>query len=506
MTGATEGASQVPEVVRPEAAGPTLTVRGATFLGIGSMIGAGIFALLGEAGAVAGAAVWISFLIGGIVAMLLGYVCVKLGSRYPSSGGLTTYLIEGYGRGRLVGVASWLGYIAAIVIVTAMVAVSFGGYATSLFVGDNASAAWDNVFITALLIAMVIVNLVGTKIVEIAQSLIVSGVLVVFGIFIWVTIFDIDLDKLAFSGYPSVSKIIASVALTFFAYLGFNVITFAAGDLRDPKRDLPRAMYGALSVTSLIYVLIALGVFGTLTVAEVIGYGETAIAEAARPALGDAGFTVMAVAALLSTAGATNATLYASSNLTGMLAQEGLFPSFFGAGSRLGAKAGLFITAGLVLIVANLVDLSAIASVGSAVALMIFVLVGVAGYRRRTDTGSNTAIVALAITVTAAVLGFFAVDTWRTAPQTFTAIIAILILAVILDVWTRGRAHRPPLQPASGGPRAAHTAAPAPISRRRGRRRMKPKEEAELLAPAMGRPWKRGLSFATRPCAILRVT
>ena len=136
----------------------------------------------------------------------------------------------------------------------------------------------------------------------------------------------VNLDLLAFSGYPSVSKIISSVALTFSAYLGFNVITFAAGDLRDPARELPRAMFGALSVTTLVYVLIALGVFGTLTVVAVIGYGETAIAEAARPALGDAGFSVMAVAALLSTAGATNATLYASSNLTGMLAQEELFP------------------------------------------------------------------------------------------------------------------------------------------------------------------------------------
>ena len=61
-----------------------MTVRGATVLGIGAMIGAGIFALLGEAGAIAGSAVWISFLLGGIVASLLGYVCVKLGTRYPS--------------------------------------------------------------------------------------------------------------------------------------------------------------------------------------------------------------------------------------------------------------------------------------------------------------------------------------------------------------------------------------------------------------------------------------
>src|SRR5690242_13064199 len=145
-----------------------LTVRGATFLGVGSMIGAGIFALLGEAGAVAGAAVWLSFLIGGAVAMLLGYVCVKLGSRYPSSGGLITYLIEGFGRGRLVGVASWLGYIAAIVIVTSMVAVSFGSYATSLFVGDNASSAWNHAFITVLLVAMVALNAVGAKMVAAA--------------------------------------------------------------------------------------------------------------------------------------------------------------------------------------------------------------------------------------------------------------------------------------------------------------------------------------------------
>jgi amino acid transporter len=438
MHSTTEPATPAPEEERMG----QLSVRAATFLGIGSMIGAGIFALLGEAGAVAGAAVWLSFLIGGIVAILLGYVCVKLGSRYPSKGGLITYLIEGFGRGRLVGVASWLGYIAAIVIVTAMVAVSFGSYATSLFIGENASSAWNHLFITALILVMVVVNMIGTKVVAIAQSLIVTGVLVVFAVFIWVTITDINLDLLAFSGYPSISKIISSVALTFFAYLGFNVITFAAGDLRDPARELPKAMYGALGVTSLVYVLIALGVFGTLTVAEVIGYGETAIAEAARPALGDAGFTVMAVAALLSTAGATNATLYASSNLTGMLAQERLFPSFFGTGTRLGAKAGLFITAGLVLLVANLVDLSAIASVGSAVALMIFVLVGIAGYRRRADTRSNPAVVALAIVVTSIVLGFFAVDTWHTAPQTFIAIVAILALAVILDLWTRGGGRR----------------------------------------------------------------
>ncbi len=425
-----------------------MTLRGATVLGIGSMIGAGIFALLGEAGAVAGAAVWISFLIGGVVAMLLGYVCSKLGVRYPSSGGLITYLVEGFGRGRLVGVASWLGYIAAIVIVTAMVAVSFGSYATALFVGDDASSAWNHLFTTAVLLLMLGVNLVGTKLVAAAQSLIVLGVLAVFAVFICVTVPSMDPSLLAFSGYPSASKIVSSVALTFFAYLGFNVITFTGGDLRDPRRDIPRATYLALGITAVTYVLIAIGVFGTLTVTEVIGYGETAIAEAARPTLGDAGFTIMAVAALLATAGATNATLYASSNLTNMLAEQGLFPAFFGARSRLGAKGGLIVTTGLVLLVANLVDLSAIASVGSAVALMVFLLVGAAGYRRRADTGSNAAIVLLAIAVTAAVLGFFAVDTLKNAPWTFVAIAGIALLSVVLDALVRRTGRVRPAAPA----------------------------------------------------------
>ena len=430
-----------PDVVWKEG----VSVRGAAFLGIGAMVGAGIFALLGEAGAVAGSAVWLSFVIAGIVAALLGYTVVKLGVRYPSSGGLITYLMEGFGNGRLVGIAAWLGYFAAIVIVCAMVAVAFGSYASSLFVGDDAAAGWDNVFTSAIIVGMAAINLVGSRVVDRAQSAIVILLLAVFAVFIAVTLVDIDLDLLAFSGYPSFSTILASVALTFFAYLGFSVITFAAGDLRDPARELPKAMYFALAVTATTYVLISLGVFGTLTVAEVVGYGETAIAEAARPSLGEAGFLMMAIAALLATSSSVNATLYASGGLTAMLAEAGQFPPFFGRGSRLGSHAGLLITSALVLAVANLVDLSAIASVGSACSLMIFLLVGVAGYRRRAETGSNAAVVLAAIGVTGVVLVAFAVDTLRNAPETFSAIVGIAALSVALDLlwkWARNRGGR----------------------------------------------------------------
>jgi len=428
-----------------------VTVRGAAFLGIGAMVGAGIFALLGEAAVVAGSAVWLSFLLAGIVAALLGYTVVKLGVRYPSSGGLFAYLIQGFGNGRLVGIAAWLGYFAAIVIVCSMVAVSFGTYATSLFVGDGAWGGWDNVFTTLVVVGMAGVSIVGSKLVDRAQSLIVIALLAVFAVFIAVTLVDIDFDLLAFSGYPPFTDIVASVALTFFAYLGFSVITFAAGDLRDPGRELPLAMYAALGVTTVLYLLISIGVFGTLTVDQAIGYGETAIAEAARPALGDAGFTMMAIAALLATASSVNATLYASGGLTSMLAGQGQFPPFFGRGSRLGPHAGLLITAGLVLVVSNVVDLSAIASVGSACSLMIFLLIGLTALRLRAEIGASAPIVLLALAATAVVLAFFAIDTLRNAPETFAAIVAIAGLAVVLDlVWKHARGEPPASEAVSG--------------------------------------------------------
>jgi uncharacterized membrane protein YfcA len=84
-------------------------------------------------------------------------------------------------------------------------------------------------------------------------------------------------------------------------------------------------------------------------------------------------------------------------------------------------------------VVANLVDLSAIASTGSAVSLMVFFLIAVAGWRRRADTGSNSALVIAAIGVIAVVLGFFVVDTAQNDPWTFVAIIAITVVAIALD-------------------------------------------------------------------------
>ena len=422
----------------PPAEPKPLTLRGAVFLGVGAMVGAGIFALLAEAGAIAGAAVWVSFLVAGVISLALGYAFVKLGARYPSSGGLVTYLIKGFGNGRLVGVASWLGYVTAIVVVGAMVAVSFGDYAARLFVGSEPGSGWTKLFASLIVVASAALVVVGVGWVDKAQSVIVIGLLVVFVVFVVATITDLDPHLLAPSGYPSTRSIVSSVALTFFAYLGFAVISFAGGDLARPERNLPRAMYLALGITMLLYLAISISVFGTLTVEEVIRYGPTAIAEAARPALGDMGFIAMGIAALLATASSVLATFYASVGLTGTLAEVGQFPPVFGSASLLGPHGGLLITTVLTLLFVNVFDIGALASIGSAVSLAVFVLVGVAGLRLRHEIAARAWVIVAAITASGIALGFFVVDTFHHDPRAFWAMVVIVALGVVVDlVWKR---------------------------------------------------------------------
>lgn len=375
--------------------------------------------------------------------MALGYAFVKLGVRYPSSGGLITYLIQGFGNGRLVGVASWLGYVTAIVVVGAMVAESFGDYAARLIVGSGIGSVWMNVFASLIVVASALLVVVGVNWVDRAQSVIVVGLLAVFAIFIVATLTHVDSSLLAPSRYPSANSIISSVALTFFAYLGFAVISFAGGDIVRPERNLPRAMYLALGITMALYVVISICVFGTLTVAEVIHFGPTAIAEAARPSLGDAGFVAMGIAALLATSSSVLATFYASVGLTGTLAKVGQFPPVFGSASRLGRNGGLVVTAVLTLLFVNVFDIGALASIGSAVSLAVFVLVGVAGLRLRHEIAAQAWVIIAAITASAVALSFFVVDTYRHDAKAFWAMIVIVVLGVVIDVvWKRIRDRR----------------------------------------------------------------
>jgi len=440
-------AGSAPAAGAPAAGAPPVThlnVRQAAFIGVGAMVGAGIFALLGAAGAVAGAAVWVSFLIAGAIGGLQGYSFAKLGARYPSAGGLLEYVAKGFGDGHTTGVTAWLTYWANA-IVTAMVAVSFGSYASSMLTGEE-SAVWIKVFAALIIIIMTAVNIVGSQLVANAQTVIVYVVLGILTLFAVVTLVNMNPHLLAPSGYPPLKDIISSVALTFFAFLGFGIITFTAKDLANPSRQLPRAMYLALGIATVIYVAIALGVFGTLTVEKVIASGGTALAVAAEPALGKAGYWLMSVTALFATAGATNAGLYPAPGLSERLAETGQFPPLMAR--KLGGRAsnGLLIQAAVCVVLAVVFKLDAIASIGSAVALLIFTFITAAHFRVRGETGANAAILVVAIAAAAVVLVTFIFTTLIHEPASIITLLGVFVLSIGLDLgWKRARArgHKP---------------------------------------------------------------
>jgi L-asparagine transporter-like permease len=201
-------------------------------------------------------------------------------------------------------------------------------------------------------------------------------------------------------------------------------------------------MYLALGIACVIYIAVALGVFGTLTVDKVIASGGTALAVAAEPTLGRAGYWMMTVTALFSTAGATNAGLYPAGGLCDQMAAIGQFPPALG--HRVWrAPAGLVLTAVAAIVLAAGFDLSSIASLGSAIALVVFALVTAGHLRVRRETGAKVWVLLLALGSTTVVLVTFVFTTLIHEKATAITLIAILGLSALLDlVWKQRRDRR----------------------------------------------------------------
>ena len=431
--------------VNGTAAATKFNVRQAAFIGVGAMVGAGIFALLGSAGEVAGAAVWISFLIVGAIAGLQGYSFAKFGARYPSAGGLLEYVVRGFGNGHATGIIAWL-ILAANTIVTGMVAVSFGSYASSA-VADGGEL-WIKVFAVAVVLVMTTLNVLGSQAVARAQTVVVVVVIGILTVFAVATLANLDLDLLAFSGYPGITDIVSSVALDLLRVSRVRCRYVHRQGSGRPGPAAARALYLALGIATVIYVAVALGVFGTLTVQEVIDSGGTALAVAAEPVLGRAGYWMMTITALFATAGATNSGLYPAGGLCEQMTSIGQFPPLLGR--RLGGRlpSGLLVTALVAMVLAVGFDLSSIASLGSVIALVVFALVTVGHLRVRTETGAHLWVLLVALASTVIVLVTFVFTTLVDEPATAVLLAVILAISVLLDLgWKHVRESRLTLDP-----------------------------------------------------------
>jgi amino acid transporter len=411
--------------------GNEVTFWSAVAMAIGAMVGAGIFALLGEAGTIAGSAVWISFVIGGAIALLSGYSMGRLGARYPAAGGVVEYLVQAYGVGRFSGAMSVMMYVAGLVAV-ALVARTFGTYAHALL--PAASPHWlVGVFATAILVAFTVVNLGGARAMTRLENVVVAVKVTVLAGFVLIGLAYIAPERLSPSTYPPAATIFYSVAVTFFAYEGFRIVTNAAEDMRDAARTLPRAIATAILLVMVLYVGIAISVFGNLPVDRVVAAKDFALAEAARPVLGEAGFKIVAVAALFSTASAINASLYSVTNVTYQLAKLGELPRPFER--PIGhSREGLLVSAFIIIVLAVSFDLSSIAAIGALSMLIIHMTVHIGHLRLLGETGAARWLVVLAILANASAILIGGWHFGRTSPLLLAWIAAFFLLSLTIEI------------------------------------------------------------------------
>jgi len=411
--------------------GKEVSFWSAVAMGIGAMVGAGIFALLGEAGAIAGSAVWISFAIGGVIALLSGYSMGRLGARFPSAGGVVEYLVQAFGVGRFSGAMSVMMYISALVAIS-LVARTFGSYAYALL--PDGSPGWMvQVFTAAIVLLFMLINLDGAAAMARMENLVVALKMAVLVGFALVGMAYISPERLSPSHYPPVSSVFYSVAITFFAYEGFRVVTNAAEDMQDPAHTLPRAIMVAILLVMGIYISIALVVFGNLPPEEVISAKDFALAEAAKPVFGELGFTVVSIAALFATASAINASLYAVTNVTYQLAKLGELPSVF-AKPIAHSREGLVISSLIIVGMGVFFDLSSIAAIGALSMLIIHTTVHIGHLRLLDQTQASTALVVAAVLASGSAVVLGGVYLSQTSPSLLLWIGLFFLLSLGIEL------------------------------------------------------------------------
>lgn len=395
------------------------------------MVGAGIFSILGVAAEVSGNALAVSFVVAGLVALLSTYSYAKLGAVFPSSGGAVTFLIHGFGAGTLSGginIFMWVGYIFAL----ALYAMAFGGYAAT-FVPDHGEA-WTKALALGIVLLFTGINFLGAKAVGKSETIIVAIKVAILMLFAVGGAASVSPERLSPSHWPPMLDIVSTCGLLFIGYEGFGLIANAAGDMADPKKLLPKALYLTVAIVIVIYVGVAVVAIGNLSVPELVEFKEYALAAAAKPFLGMVGFKVIAIAAVLSTSSAINATLFGAAQVSYIVAKEGQLPARFERGIWRKGTAGLLITSALVIVLIMGFDLSAIAELGSAAFLLIYSGVNLAHLRVRSQTGARAWIIWLAIASCMAIFVSLVIHLARHYMVTLTTLVATLVASFIAEM------------------------------------------------------------------------
>ncbi len=410
----------------------SLSLVGAIALGTGVMIGAGIFALTGQMAEMTGELFPLAFLSAALIVSFSAYSYVKMSNAYPSAGGIGMYLNKAYGPTLTTAFHALLMYF-SMVIAQSFLARTFGSYTLELFdFGDRSLLV--PLLGVALLISAFLLNLSANKLIQGVASVlgfIKIGGIILFGVVGVIIADSVGMETSASTPEGSLSGFLGATALGILAFKGFTTITNSGSEIKDPHRNVGRAIMISIALCVVIYALVGFAVASNLSLSEIIETKDYSLAAAARPALGEAAVWFTVILAMLATAGGIIASIFAVSRMLAMLTEMELVPHrhFHMPGSI--QKHTLVYTVVLGLVLTAFFDLSRIAALGIIFYLIMDIAVhwGVLRHLRK-EVGANPIVLVIAILLDAVVLAGFLWVKATTDP--LVLIVATIVMAAIL--------------------------------------------------------------------------
>ena len=395
----------------------SISLSGAVAMGTGVMIGAGIFALTGQIAQLAGPLFPLAFIAGAIVTGFSSYSYIKMSNAWPSSGGIAMILQKAYGPGAIAAAAALLMAL-SMVISESLVARTFATYVLRPF--DITDGPLVPILAVGVILFAFAVNIAGSRSVgrlSLVMATIKIGGIALFGIAaLWTSGFQFAAASETSGGFDSIG-FIASVALAILAFKGFTTITNSGGEITDPHRNVGRTIVISIAICVVVYLLVAFAVGSSLSIDQIIAARDYSLAEAAAPALGEAGFYLTIVLAAVATASGVLASVFAVSRMLAMLTEMNMIPHrHFGMSGPVRSHM-LVYTVVIASTLAVFFDLGRIASLGAFFYLVMDMIVhwGVLRFMRK-QIGANPVVVIMALGFDAVVLAAFATMKLRSDP------------------------------------------------------------------------------------------
>ncbi len=379
----------------------SLTLKGAVALGTGVMIGAGIFALLGQVAELSGTWFPYIFIVGAIISGFSAYSYIKVSNAYPSAGGIAMILMKAYGKSTLTAAASVLMAL-SMVINESLVARTFGSYTLQLFDIEK-NSIWVPALGVALLILAYIVNVSGNKVIGKTSQFMaivkIVGIVVFAAGALWAAEFalsDLIPAATAEAGNYSAASYIGALALSILAYKGFTTITNSGGEITNPHKNVGRSIIISLLICTVVYFLVALAVNASLSIPEIVSAKDYSLAEAAKPVFGNYGLYFTVGIAIVATISGVIASIFAVSRMTAMLTDMKLIPhSHLGMSGSIQKHMLIYIVV-IAILLTIFFDLSRIASIGAIFYLVMDMIVhwGVFKHLRKEVNANGVILIA----------------------------------------------------------------------------------------------------------------